>query len=404
MTTARVLEVTSKAVVPARADGEALRQIRTASTRGGALADLGRLSEAVDVFEDGLRATDDLPEESAMLLLQSNLAFALARLAMQDRDQQRPEAAWRPRAERAIKLLQHPMRTSRERGDLGAISGLTDNLALAYVALGELAKAHEVLDDDEALRRPHWRPRSMEFFHCVRARAHLQANKPKLALATLERARVTADVRGATVNMDEIHRLTSLAYEASGDTAQALESYKLYHELREHIALDRVERVHLEARHDSLTGLANRRRFDEYLAGTLPRASADRPVSLVLLDIDHFKAINDRHTHLAGDAALCWVANHMRAHCRQTDLPARLGGDEFALVLGAPRHVARQVCDRLRAAVAGHAKELPPDVTVRLSAGIVEATAPCDPLALFKRADQALYAAKAAGRDGVCLD
>jgi diguanylate cyclase (GGDEF)-like protein len=136
----------------------------------------------------------------------------------------------------------------------------------------------------------------------------------------------------------------------------------------------------------------------------LPRASDEHPVSLVLIDLDHFKSINDRFRHLAGDAALRWVATHLQAQCRQSDLPARLGGDEFALVLTAPLAVAHQVCTRLRVAVAERSSELPAEVTIRLSAGIAEATAPCDPTHLFKRADEALYAAKAAGRDAVHHD
>jgi diguanylate cyclase (GGDEF)-like protein len=228
--------------------------------------------------------------------------------------------------------------------------------------------------------------------------------------------------------MDEVHRLKSLAHEARGELREALDAHKRFHELRTRLVLeraeqqasalaitlnteralrqvseerDRAERAHREARHDQLTGLANRRRFDEYLAGMLPRASDEHPVSLVLIDLDHFKSINDRYRHLAGDAALRWVARHLQAQCRQVDLPARLGGDEFALVLNAPLAVAHQVCTRLRVAVAGRSSELPPDVTIRLSAGIAEASAPCDPQHLFRRADEALYAAKAGGRDGV---
>jgi diguanylate cyclase (GGDEF)-like protein len=101
---------------------------------------------------------------------------------------------------------------------------------------------------------------------------------------------------------------------------------------------------------------------------------------------------------------LRWVAGHLQAECRQTDLPARLGGDEFALVLSAPLAVAHQVCNRLRVAVAERATDLPADVVIRLSAGIAEATAPCDSMHLMKRADEALYAAKAAGRDAVRHD
>jgi two-component system cell cycle response regulator len=426
----RVLEVTGEAVILARAAEDPILQVRIANTLGVVLNDIGRLPEAVQILEEGLRASRGFPDEAVVLRLRANLSLALGRWALKERDERGPETIWRARAERAIDVMTYTLSRWREQKKWIEISGALDNMAVANIVLGNLAAAHAALDEAESMMDAS-APHSMVFFSCVRARAHLQANEPALALAAIERGRIAADSRGGHIHMDELYRLKSLAHESRGELLEALASHKRFHELRTRLVLeraeqqasalavalnteralrqvseerDRAERAHLEARHDQLTGLANRRRFDEFLGGVLPRASDEHPVSLVLIDLDHFKSINDRYRHLAGDAALRWVATHLEAQCRQTDLPARLGGDEFALVLSAPLAVAHQVCNRLRVAVAERSAELPAEVTIRLSAGIAEATAPCDAMHLFKRADEALYAAKAAGRDAVHHD
>jgi len=423
----RALEVAGEAVVLARAAEDPILQVRIANTLGIVLNDIGRLTEAVQIFEEGLRAARGFPGEAVVLRLRSNLSLALGRWSLKEHDEGVPEASWRPRAERAIELMETTLQTWREQQKWVEISSALDHLAVSHIVLGNLAAAHASLDEAESLMDAS-APHSMVFFSCARARAHLHANEPQLALHALERGRMAADSRGGHMHMDELFRLKSLAHESRGEWHEALLAHKRFHELRSRLVLeraeqqasalavalnteralrqvseerDRAERAHLEARHDQLTGLANRRRFDEFLCGVLPRASDEHPVSLVLVDLDHFKSINDRYRHLAGDAALRWVATHLQAQCRQTDLPARLGGDEFALVLAAPLEVAHQVCTRLRVAVAQRATDLPADVTIRLSAGIAEATAPCDAMHLFKRADEALFAAKAAGRDTV---
>ena len=426
----RALEMAGEAVVLARASEDPILQVRIANTLGVVLNDIGRLPEAVQIFEEGLRAARGFQGEAVVLRLRSNLSLALSRWALKDYDERAPEIAWRPRAERALELMVPTLATWREQKRWSLVSGALDQVAIAHIVLGDLKAAHAALDEAEEVLDES-AAHSMVFFACVRARAHLLANEPRLALQAIERGHAAADSRGGHVHMDELFRLKSLAHESRGQWQEALVAHKRFHEMRTRLVLeraeqqasalavalnteralrqvseerDRAERAHLEARHDQLTGLANRRRFDEFLAGVLPRASDEHPVSLVLIDLDHFKSINDRHRHLVGDAALRWVATHLQAQCRQTDLPSRLGGDEFALVLSAPLAVAHQVCNRLRVAVAERSADLPADVVIRLSAGIAEASAPCDALHLFKRADEALYAAKAAGRDTVHND
>ena len=99
-----------------------------------------------------------------------------------------------------------------------------------------------------------------------------------------------------------------------------------------------AEAFERQAREDALTGLANRRAFDETLARDFARSQrSGHPLCLVVLDIDHFKEVNDRHSHSIGDAVLVQVASLIAAACRDSDLPARTGGEEFALLLNDTR-------------------------------------------------------------------
>ena len=156
---------------------------------------------------------------------------------------------------------------------------------------------------------------------------------------------------------------------------------------------------------DHLTGVANRRAFFEAAELELGRnRRAPRPIALILVDADHFKAINDRHGHAGGDAVLRHLGQTLAATFRQVDVVARVGGEEFAVLLpSSDLEGALAVAERLRALVAGSL--VPFDgahIPYTISAGV----AVCDGEklgleALMKRADGALYAAKAGGRNRV---
>jgi len=160
---------------------------------------------------------------------------------------------------------------------------------------------------------------------------------------------------------------------------------------------------------DGLTGLGNRRYFDEYLNAEWMRARRDgREISMLMIDVDHFKAYNDTYGHIAGDEALKRVANTIFASCdRSTDLAARFGGEEFALVLpGTPAGSARLAAEKLRRAV--EAMQIPQKDTGSgpwLTVSIGTATAipveaqPCTDL--IQVADRGLYQAKRLGRNRV---
>jgi diguanylate cyclase (GGDEF)-like protein len=160
----------------------------------------------------------------------------------------------------------------------------------------------------------------------------------------------------------------------------------------------RFRQARLLADLDALTKLHNRRFFHETLAREVARAKRyERRLALVVLDIDNFKAINDRVGHLAGDALLAEVGERVTSVVRGADVACRIGGDEFAVILPeATRADAEQLYSRLELAVAS--RPVGSSDRLHLSAGIAEITAQDDSTSLFERADEALYRAKQAGK------
>ena len=160
--------------------------------------------------------------------------------------------------------------------------------------------------------------------------------------------------------------------------------------------LRRLEHLSLS---DPLTGLGNRRAFDEALAEELARARRNgTPLGLVMLDVDHFKRFNDRHGHQAGDDVLVAVARVLGDVARAEDRACRVGGEEFAVLLpGADEAAAAAVAERIRAGVAA----APAAEPITVSLGVAATRGEHDAAALFAQADERLYAAKQAGRNRV---
>lgn len=170
-------------------------------------------------------------------------------------------------------------------------------------------------------------------------------------------------------------------------------AHRLAHELEKE--RDRVAQL---ARSDFLTSLNNRRAFYESGAEVLVA-----PAALLMLDIDHFKDVNDRHGHAAGDAVIRATASMIREHLRAGDLAGRMGGEEFAVLLPATSaEDATRLGERLRSAIEAHEVEQEGE-TIRFTVSVgVSALAAAETLdQLIARADAALYGAQHQGRNRV---
>jgi diguanylate cyclase (GGDEF)-like protein len=174
--------------------------------------------------------------------------------------------------------------------------------------------------------------------------------------------------------------------------------------------LDLETRLQELATHDTLTGLLNRRAFCAAAEIELIRASrTGEVVSFILMDLDRFKSINDRYGHAVGDQALCLAANTLLEHKRPYDLVARWGGEEFLIMLpNVALPEAYIMAERMRISLAAARLPLPEGIVVKFNSSLgVSSTlsigAPNLLETLIQRADQALYRAKAAGRNQICL-
>ena len=158
---------------------------------------------------------------------------------------------------------------------------------------------------------------------------------------------------------------------------------------------------------DALTDIPNRRYFQEFLDREIARAARHRrPLALAILDIDHFKAVNDGMGHIAGDMTLRQLVGCAKGIVRRDELLARFGGEEFALVLPElDLAKAAAVCERVRQTVQDHPfvfnKQRYP-VTVSIGIGVMSGDEEVGPNELVRRADAMLYEAKRAGRNRVC--
>jgi diguanylate cyclase (GGDEF)-like protein len=191
---------------------------------------------------------------------------------------------------------------------------------------------------------------------------------------------------------DTLPTETSAAVEELAASAgPAVENARRYHEAR------RLADI------DSHTGLHNRRYFHETLAREVARSERyERPLALIVFDVDDFKEVNDRFGHLAGDTVLGEVGARVRIVVRTSDIACRVGGDEFGVILPeSTLEDAEQLFERLKSHMASH--PIPQAGRLQISAGIAGLRAKDDAVSLFERADDALYRAKEAGKGRVAI-
>ena len=205
----------------------------------------------------------------------------------------------------------------------------------------------------------------------------------------------TADGEATGALVVEHRRGTSASV---GAAAVALLSQFTVHAALAHRNVRLMAEVKHLATVDGLTGLTNRRTFEAALAREVARSvRTGEDLSLLLIDVDHFKRVNDDHGHPMGDEVLRHVGRVLSVRGREFDLPARYGGEEFVVILpGCSADEAIRVAERLRAGIASEDAPLPVTASIGLAAMHRDAS---DARGLVKAADTALYEAKASGRD-----
>jgi diguanylate cyclase (GGDEF)-like protein len=244
-----------------------------------------------------------------------------------------------------------------------------------------------------ALHRAYKAVRQFEpaLLHCE---AHHQIEMQRVALQSKAQARLMVnriDVERALMDGER----SRLEAELQRLRTQQLEAEK---ELLE----QRTAELHRETLEDPLTGLANRRHVDATLPLLIERSRGQgQPMALAMADLDHFKQVNDRHGHAAGDEVLRTVARLFGDKTRARDLLGRWGGEEFVLVfVDTPRETAHEICERLRSAVQAYPwSVISPGLQVTLSLGLADAQPADNAIELVERADAALYEAKRLGRN-----
>jgi diguanylate cyclase (GGDEF)-like protein len=394
--------------------GDEWLHARAVNELGNAHAIRAEVGRALDLYADAERRFRGLGDRAWTAIVLQNAAFNECVRAERAIEEGRPEdaardfasAAARCGAARADVPDDAPLVTAYVEGAAGrALHGLgrLDD-ALAAFARAETAGTRagdtRVLGENRAFAA-----RTL----AAAGRGPAAVATIESAIATLERADDGRALAGALLVASEVH-------EAGGRYREALTAHRRFHAVRERLHRETMaatatlhqlraeaDRAREEARLDPLTGLPNRRALeDRVLTLTAEATRTGMPLALGLLDLDHFKRINDEHSHLTGDEVLRVCARLLRAACREDDVVARLGGEEFALLLPeADIETATAVCERVRQRIAHHDwSSVAEGVVVTASVGVVEVPAE-GPDAAFARADANLYMAKAAGRDRV---
>jgi diguanylate cyclase (GGDEF)-like protein len=226
-------------------------------------------------------------------------------------------------------------------------------------------------------------------------------------LAAFDRVGLVVAVLIAGITSVVGHGLWQVRMRAMLEQQFSLRNLSRYAQRQEARVSELNRELNRVARRDALTGVGNRYALDEAIARLLEQGDRVRPVrfALVLLDIDHFKAYNDEHGHLAGDAALGHLGHVLLAATRSHDLAFRYGGEEFLLLLpDVDLTAALAVAERVRMTVESPGAHAVPPFTISAGVALCDPADGRDPEPLLRRADAALYIAKRGGRNRIAAD
>jgi two-component system cell cycle response regulator len=339
-----------------------------------------------------------------------NIGGAQAELAYAARERD-DEPTFEAAMEAALKETDEARGLSEATGDPWALRLCLGNLAEYCTETGWFEESKRRLDAYAAVVGGNYHRGEEQYLYTL-GQTLINLRQVDEAIEHLTRAVEIAEITGNVDTMVHATEYLSEAYERKGDFRQALQFHRRYHaayvkmsaenaQRRARLAEIRYESDKLRslADKDPLTGLFNRRRFEATLAEF---QLAGYPYAVAMIDLDHFKQINDGFSHMVGDQVLREVGGLILSAVRGEDLAVRYGGEEFALLLkGASPVLGHDVCNRLREAIAAWSWDgIAAGLKVTASIGLA-ANAEAQPDALLTLADQRLYAAKESGRNRV---
>lgn len=357
---------------------------------------LGRHDEAVAAGREAVKAASSLLLRTTST---GNLAFALGAAGQ---------------LEEAMEMARKAAALLESLGDPNYTIEYKRSLAWILVQEGERAEALELLTEALAVAQAKGYHRDVTACHGLLAEIYRDLGDFADAYLHLEKyhEQTLAQSRKKAVSQLEVHKWrlelenARIQAEQERERRQHLaESYAELNEMHERLAARAVE-LEWSSYRDALTELPNRRYFDERLAREAERSlEAGTGVSLMMIDLDEFKLINDSFGHPVGDEVLRITAQILQAGMRRSDVCARIGGEEFAILLTTEvePYDLQHLADQLRRTYADHDwSSVAPGLNVSISIGAASLSeVDHDPLLLLKMADQRLYAAKRAGRNQV---
>lgn len=413
---------------------------------GAALGNLGavyleqrELTRAQELFQKGLEICIRVGSQQREAVVRNNLGLTHYRLDSY---------------QSSLEYSQQALELARKLRDRRIEASALGNLALTYFALGQYDTALELNKRALELERDlHNRHTEADLLVQI-GRIWLEKRSYAMAQSTLEEALQVAQTCGNRKAHTEVHLYLSEVWQHKGQFALALQQHRLYHELtaanlkeqleRKTLALlirfqaeqalqqaeivrlrnvelvsanEALEQANLEKSHllaqleqmvrtDPLTQIYNRRYLEQQLRYLFERSRTEQwPLSVALIDLDHFKAINDTYSHQAGDEVLKTTAALFRETLPGVELIARYGGEEFAIAF--PQTSAAQaaaVCEHLRQQIETHNWSfIHPDLVVTVSIGVSDAPSAPNHEKLLMVADQYLYDAKRKRRNQVCF-
>jgi diguanylate cyclase (GGDEF)-like protein len=455
------LECAARSLDAAKQSGDPVTLAWAYNRAGLGHGAVGNLSEGISSLEFAVELAREAGDEEAIFAALNNLVEDLNSLARNLLDSGEREHA-RERMSRALELGREALELARRSHNWHRVAIILLSHGSTLSLIGEHDRAREALEEAEDIAKTRgYRPVILSARY---SKARLELDRGQLRRAISEFRALLGDVEAARdgLLLLDIHHVLYRAYKQLREFQEALEHHERYtaieREQKSQQAQTRarilsaqleLDRAQLEARRatleaeiersrtreleaqavalrrqtealtrradeDTLTGLWNRRHVEQELPRLMREAAArGEPVSVVFVDADHFKSINDRFGHLVGDQVLRSLADVLRSHVRPTDVVARLGGEEFIVLLPGASDAAavalgQRLCDAVRETDWG---QMTPGHVPSVSVGVAATMPPPatgrelerQVATLLGRADEALYAAKRAGRDRVVL-